>query len=113
MLLELPLRVSVAHIARPLGAASGSIEVATDTALMFGGSAAVTIPAGAEYVSDEWIRDPKHFDVVVDFDKVVRDPARPDRLNPAFDSGDHLHPSAVGYKAMGEAIPLTLFSSAR
>jgi lysophospholipase L1-like esterase len=50
---------------------------------------------------------------VVDFDKVVRDPARPDHLNPAFDSGDHLHPSAVGYKAMGEAIPLTLFSSAR
>ena len=60
-----------------------------------------------------WIRDPKHFDAVVDFDKVVRDPARPDRLNPAFDSGDHLHPSAVGYKVMGEAIPLTLFSSGR
>jgi lysophospholipase L1-like esterase len=62
---------------------------------------------------NEWIRDPMHFDVVVDFDKVMRDPARPDRLNPAFDSGDHLHPSAVGYKAMGEAIPLTLFSSGR
>ena len=60
-----------------------------------------------------WIRDPKHFDAVVDFDKVVRDPARMDHLNPAFDSGDHLHPSAVGYKAMGEAIPLTLFSSGR
>ena len=60
-----------------------------------------------------WIRDPKHFDAVVDFDKVVRDPAQPDRLNPAFDSGDHLHPSAVGYKAMGEAIPLTMFSSGR
>jgi len=59
-----------------------------------------------------WIRDPKHFDAVVDFDKVVRDPARPDRLNPAFDSGDHLHPSAVGYKVMGEAIPLAMFSSA-
>jgi lysophospholipase L1-like esterase len=62
---------------------------------------------------NEWIRDPKHFDAVVDFDKVVRDSARADHLNAAFDSGDHLHPSAVGYKAMGEAIPLTLFSSGR
>ena len=43
---------------------------------------------------NEWIRDPKHFDAVMDFDKVVRDPANPDHLNPAFDSGDHLHPSA-------------------
>ncbi len=47
-----PLRISAAHIARPVSAASGSIEVATDTALTFGGSAAVTIPAGAEYISD-------------------------------------------------------------
>ncbi len=62
---------------------------------------------------NEWIRDPKHFDAVVDFDKVVRDPAQPDRLNAAYDSGDHLHPSAAGYKAMGEAIPLTLFSPGR
>ena len=73
---------------------------------------------GAESEADrqainEWIRDPKHFDAVVDFDKVTRDPARPDHLNAAFDSGDHLHPSAGGYKAMGEAIPLTLFSSTK
>jgi lysophospholipase L1-like esterase len=46
---------------------------------------------------------------VVDFDQVTRDPAHPDRLLPAYDSGDHLHPGPAGYKAMGEAIPLTLF----
>ena len=73
---------------------------------------------GAESEADrqainQWIRDPKHFDALVDFDKVTRDPARPDHLNAALDSGDHLHPSATGYKAMGEAIPLTLFSSGR
>jgi lysophospholipase L1-like esterase len=56
-----------------------------------------------------WIREPGHFDVVVDFDKVMRDPQHPDRLLPAYDSGDHLHPGPAGYKAMGEAIPLTLF----
>ena len=57
-----------------------------------------------------WIRTPGHFDAVVDFDKVVRDPARPDHLLPAYDSGDHLHPSPAGYHAMADAIPLSFFS---
>jgi lysophospholipase L1-like esterase len=70
---------------------------------------------GAENEADRqainrWIRDAGHFDAVVDFDKVIRDPAHPDRLLPAYDSGDHLHPGPAGYKAMGEAIPLTLFA---
>lgn len=55
-----------------------------------------------------WIRTPGHFDAVIDFDKATADPARPDHLNPAYDSGDHLHPSAAGYRAMGEFIPLAL-----
>jgi lysophospholipase L1-like esterase len=56
-----------------------------------------------------WIRTPGHFDSVIDFDAVVRDPQHPDRLLRGFDCGDHLHPSPAGYKAMGEAIPLSLF----
>ena len=32
-----------------------------------------------------WIRAAGHFDAVVDFDKVTRDPAHPDRLLPAYD----------------------------
>jgi lysophospholipase L1-like esterase len=56
-----------------------------------------------------WILTPGHFDGVIDFDKAMRDPANPLRLNPAFDSGDHLHPGPAGYKAMGDAIPLELF----
>ncbi|RXS93905.1 SGNH/GDSL hydrolase family protein [Silvibacterium dinghuense] len=55
-----------------------------------------------------WIRQPGHFDAVVDFDSVTRDPQRPDRLLPAYDSGDHLHPSPAGYRAMAAAIPLAL-----
>jgi lysophospholipase L1-like esterase len=31
---------------------------------------------------------------------------------PIYDCGDHLHPSPVGYKAMGDSIPLSLFSQA-
>jgi lysophospholipase L1-like esterase len=59
---------------------------------------------------NQWIRAAGHFDAVIDFDSVVRDPQRPERLLPSFDCGDHLHPSPAGYKAMGEAIPLSLFS---
>jgi len=58
---------------------------------------------------NQWIRAQGHFDAVLDFDAVVRDPAHPDRLLPAYDCGDHLHPSPAGYKAMGEAVALTLF----
>jgi len=60
---------------------------------------------------NRWIRTPGHFDAVIDFDRATRDPAHPDRLLPAYDSGDHLHPSPAGYRAMGEAIPLSLFVS--
>lgn len=59
---------------------------------------------------NQWIRTPGHFDAVVDFAKAVRDPAQPDRLNPLYDSGDHLHPSPAGYRAMSDAIPLSLFT---
>jgi len=53
-----------------------------------------------------WIRTSGMFDSVVDLDKAIRDPAHPDRMVPAYDSGDHLHPSVAGYKAMGKAINL-------
>lgn len=56
------------------------------------------------------IRSGKIFDDVIDFDAVVRDPTHPDRLLPAYDVGDHLHPSEAGYRAMAAAIPLRLFA---
>jgi lysophospholipase L1-like esterase len=58
---------------------------------------------------NEWIRTGKAFDGVIDFDKAVRDPDHPDRMKAAYDGGDHLHPGDAGYKAMGEAIDLSLF----
>ena len=58
-----------------------------------------------------WIRAPGHFDAVVDFDAVLRDPADPRRMRPALDSGDGLHPSLAGYEAMAEAVPLSLFTA--
>ena len=57
-----------------------------------------------------WIRAPGHFDAVIDFDKALCDPKDSTRMLAAYDSGDHLHPSPAGYRAMAEAIPLTLFT---
>jgi lysophospholipase L1-like esterase len=55
---------------------------------------------------NRWIRESGAFDAVVDFDALLRDPARPTRLKAAMDSGDHLHPGDAGYKAMAAAIDL-------
>ena len=60
---------------------------------------------------NRFIRTSGVFDGVIDFDQAVRDPARPDHLLPAYDSGDHLHPSMAGYQAMAVAIPLSLFAA--
>jgi lysophospholipase L1-like esterase len=60
-----------------------------------------------------WIRAPGHFDAVVDFDALMRDPAHPERMRPEMDNGDHIHPSLAGYRAMAEAVPLGLFTRRR
>ncbi len=56
-----------------------------------------------------WIREGGGFDAVVDFDQALRDPSHPTRMLPIYDCGDHLHPSDLGYNAMGDAIDLGLF----
>jgi len=59
---------------------------------------------------NQWIRSAGHFDAVIDFDKTTRDPEHPERFLPAFDSGDHLHPTPAGYAAMAQGVPLSLFA---
>jgi lysophospholipase L1-like esterase len=62
---------------------------------------------------NHWIRTSGAYDAVIDFDKATRDPADSTRFLPAYDSGDHLHPSDAGYKAMAESVDLTLFRKRR
>lgn len=59
---------------------------------------------------NQFIRTGGVFDAVVDLNAAVRDPENPQRFLPAYDSGDHLHPSDAGYKAMASAIDLALFT---
>jgi lysophospholipase L1-like esterase len=58
---------------------------------------------------NNWIRTSGAFDGVVDFDRCLADPNDPKRMLPIYDSGDHLHPSDLGYVHMGDCIDLALF----
>jgi lysophospholipase L1-like esterase len=59
---------------------------------------------------NDWIRTGGVLDGFVDFEAAVRDPSHPDTFLPNVDPGDHLHPNDAGYKAMGDAIDLKLFT---
>ncbi|MBZ9646002.1 SGNH/GDSL hydrolase family protein [Sphingobium sp. 3R8] len=109
-----------AHVARIIGAYrqivarahSKGVKVIGATIMPFVGNAYYHADAQNEadrQAVNAWIRQPGNFDAMIDFDRVIRDPAHPDQLLPAFDDGDALHPSPKGYRAMGEAIPLSLF----
>jgi len=58
---------------------------------------------------NKWIRTSGEYDGVIDFDKVIRDPADHSKMLATYNSGDSLHPSDAGYRAMADAIPLGLF----
>ena len=58
---------------------------------------------------DGWLHTWGAFEAVVDFDAAVRDAAEPSKFREDYQSGDWLHPSDVGYRAMAQAIDLTLF----
>jgi len=74
---------------------------------------------GAGYYSDageaireavnQWIRSSRSFDGVMDFDKLMRDPANPRQYQMQYNHGDHLHPNDAGYQRMGDAVARQLF----
>ncbi|WP_433236461.1 SGNH/GDSL hydrolase family protein [Actinomadura nitritigenes] len=51
-----------------------------------------------------WIRTSGAYDTVVDLARVMASPGDSDTLDPAYDSGDHLHPNDAGYQVMANAI---------
>jgi len=58
---------------------------------------------------NDWLRTTSSIDGLIDFDRAVQDPSRPTWIKTEFDSGDHLHPGDLGYKAMADSIDLKLF----
>jgi lysophospholipase L1-like esterase len=70
-------------------------------------------PSSTQHASrralNRWIRTTDELDGYLDFDRVIRDPANPDRINPRYNA-DGIHVNARGRRAMGKAINLSLFS---
>ncbi|MEV5498631.1 SGNH/GDSL hydrolase family protein [Nonomuraea fuscirosea] len=86
---------------------AGGLKVIGATLLPTKGDELTT--AAGETVRDTlnpWIRTSGEYDAVVDFDRAMAAPTDPDRLNPAYDRGDHLHPNDAGYRRMAEAFDL-------
>lgn len=58
-----------------------------------------------------FIRTSGAFDRVVDFDAVIRDPDNPRQFRQGYNNTDKLHPNDAGYKAMADAIDLSIFAA--
>ena len=59
---------------------------------------------------NDWIRTTDVFDGLIDFDLATRDPQHPTQLLQQYNSGDFVHPNDAGYRAMADAIDLSLFA---
>jgi lysophospholipase L1-like esterase len=62
---------------------------------------------------NRWMRTPRTFDAVLDFDRVVHNPDQADLINPPYNCGDGIHPSPIGYYQMGKSVDLNLFKVPR
>lgn len=84
---------------------AAGLRIIGATLLPYRGSIYFT-PAGegVRQSVNRWVRTAGEFDAVLDFERVMADPHDASRLDPAKESGDHLHPSDAGYAAMAAAI---------
>lgn len=55
---------------------------------------------------NHWMRTSKTFDGVLDLEQGLKDSKHSDRLNPIYDSGDHLHPNDRGNQQMANLVDL-------
>lgn len=91
-------------------ARASGVCLIVSTVMPYGGSGYYAPAAENEadrQALNAWLREPGRFDALLDFDALVRDPARPSHLRAEVDN-DGLHPSLAGYRAMAEAFPLDL-----
>ncbi|XWT37049.1 SGNH/GDSL hydrolase family protein [Streptomyces noursei] len=84
---------------------AAGVRVVGGTILPFKGSEYHTPVAEAKRRAvNEWIRTAGAFDAVADFAAALADPADPEALRSAYDSGDFKHPGDEGYRVMARAV---------
>ena len=59
---------------------------------------------------NHWILTTDVFDGAIDFDLATHDPQNTTWMRQDYNSGDYVHPNDTGYKAMADAIDLTLLT---
>jgi lysophospholipase L1-like esterase len=102
-----PLAIEDAYRRIVAHAHARGIRVVGATITPYGGYGAYTESREAVRLTvNAFIRNGALFDAVVDFDAVVRDPADPHRIRPAYDPGDHLHFNDTGMRALADGIDL-------
>lgn len=101
------VRVLLGTLTPARGFCTGPLAVLGDAATpgVLSGSAAVD---AARLQVNDWIRTHSSADGVIDFDACIRDAGNPAFVNPAYDSGDHLHLNAAGYAAMAQCVNLDM-----
>ena len=65
----------------------------------------------ARQALNQWIRTSGAYDAIIDFDALVRDAARPTRLQSQYAAPDNIHPNDAGYRSMADGVDLQLFAS--
>jgi lysophospholipase L1-like esterase len=70
-------------------------------------------PEATRQAVNEWIRGSGAYDNVVDADVVLRDPAQPTRLRADHASSDFIHPNDRGYRAIADAVDVSMLRRAR
>ena len=99
--------INMAH-ARGVRIFAGTLTPFLGSAAINGGNYGTACGEALREAVNTWIRTSHAFDGVIDFSRVIQDPYAPRYLNPAYNSGDSLHPNDLGYEVMADAIPLRL-----
>ncbi|RFU87820.1 SGNH hydrolase [Streptomyces triticagri] len=66
--------------------------------------------AVADFVK-KWTNCSDTCDGVLDFDQVLKDPVKPNSINPAYDTGDGIHVNIAGQQALADFISLPMVAS--
>lgn len=101
--------IRMAH-ARGVKIYAGTLTPFLGSSSLYGGNYGTSQGEALRQSVNHWILTSHAFDGVVDFAQATADPYSPGYFNPAYNSGDSLHPNDLGCEVMADAVPLSWFT---